>query len=169
MRRDLPPEAFTKETLQEAFNWLQDQEEPVRATVHTPERLVSLYRKAQRLSDVDAPVSSKKFVDDLKNLATSLDQFSSSPQGSANTPTSTHPVPPQMGGGVMTTNKTSEKTSSLSEPIVKGAPPKTSFDTSFDPLTQKRIHKVRSRFNLSSDQEAIRLLISLGYEKFSNF
>ena len=91
MKTDLPPEAFTKETLQKAFNWLQEQPETLRASVHTPERLVSLFQKSQRFNDNDAPVSSKKFIDDLKNLATSLDQFGSRPKAFA----PTNPPPQQ--------------------------------------------------------------------------
>ena len=150
MRTDLPPEAFTKETLQEAFQWLQQQPEAVKATIHTPERLVSLYRKSQRLDqNNDAPVSSKKFNDELKSLASSLDEFSSQPVKKAS----------------VTFEQTSSKKASFSTPIL----PPTPKEAVLDAISQERVAQVQKRFNLSSEQEAVRLLISLGFEKFSQF
>lgn len=192
MSTDLPPEAFTKETLQEAFNWLQDQPEPVRATVHTPERLVSLFRKSQRLNDQDAPVSSKKFIDDLKNLATSLDQFNSGtlptqvqPQAQPQTPQPQVPQPeiPQESAPEVTRYTPSIPTTPFNnqQTITETQTQKASFEVTtqkhqsvavqsdLDPISLDRVQKVRSRFNLSSDNEALRLLISLGFEKFSDF
>jgi hypothetical protein len=151
MSTDLPPEAYTRETLQAAFDWLQTQPEVLRASVHTPERLVSLYQKSQRLNDLDHPVSSKKFVTDLKNLASSLDQFSdiSSP---------TTPAPE---------NKIKDKIQENLPPVPD--PVSSAATMTFDDKTQTYLSRVRERFNLSSDNEALRLLVSLGYEKFSQF
>jgi len=211
MSTDLPPEAFTKKTLQDAFNWLQDQPEPVKASVHTPERLVSLFRKSQRLDDQDAPVSSKKFLDDLKSLATSLDQFNPSPSRLHDFSTSSSfqesveflPPPPSTSAATIETySPPSHRVTSsrpISEPEATTAPPspdysgrshstetetethkaslqftrqrqKTTTQTpGLDPASLERVAEVRKRFNLGSDQEALRLLISLGFEKFSQF
>jgi len=181
MSQDLPPEAFTRETLQEAFNWLQEQPEPVRKGVHTPERLVSLFRKSQRLHDMDAPVSSKKFITDLKNLAGRLDQFDSAatpqtfdfsqPMTKTEAPTQftdQKPFNPQI------TNTTNEPTSSSQtleidtkikiKNSVKKAP---SNPFELDSLSLQRIEEVRVRLNLGSAIEAQRMLISLGYENFT--
>ena len=38
-----------------------------------------------------------------------------------------------------------------------------------DSLSKERVNEVRKRFNLASNQEALRLLISLGFEKFMEF
>ncbi|MEM7646813.1 MAG: hypothetical protein AAF203_07890 [Pseudomonadota bacterium] len=181
MSGDLPPEAYTKETLQSAFDWLQTQPDVVRSAVHTPERLVSLYQKSQRLNDKDHPVSSKKFISDLKNLATSLDQFSGKPQA--------HTLPPLAATKETPTAKPKTVTFSESLPEAKrsqpGAPtaprsftprenstptkPLTTEALALDPVTMKKISEVQARFNLSSANEAIRALVSLGYEKFSKF
>lgn len=190
MRKDLPPEAYTRETLQKAFNWLQEQPEPVRSSVHTPESLVSLFQKSQRLNDEDAPVSSKKFMSDLKNLATSLDQFeapkASNKPNPPPTPQKEKPEPKSALFDFSTetaappTDFSPAKVEQQqvlinSEPIA--APPsveekvqesKPSFEFAMDPISQSRITRVRERFNLSSDQEAIRLLISIGYEKITH-
>lgn len=193
MNNDLPPEAFTKETLQEAFNWLQEQPEPLRSSIQTPERLVSLFRKSQRLHDADAPVSSKKFVDDLKTLANSLDQF--------NQPTiNLNPQPAPPPAVVPPTVERFEHQAPPAQPQVTMAQPppqpqpqqatftqsvkqtqkaKIEFTTEtqnitaqgieIDDVTIERVKKVRERFNLGSDNEALRLLVSIGFEKFNQF
>ncbi len=204
MSTDLPPEAFTKKTLQDAFNWLQDQPEPVKASVHTPERLVSLFRKSQRLDDQDAPVSSKKFLDDLKSLATSLDQFNPSrsrlhdfsPPSAIQQNEELLPPPPSSvsatietyspqkraaashinqapssldSSGRTHTTETEMETQKASLEFTRQRQRITTQTTDLDSESLKRVSDVRKRFNLGSDQEALRLLISLGFEKFSQF
>jgi hypothetical protein len=75
----LPPQAYTRETLTAAFNWLQTQPDSVRKLATTPDALVGLYVRAQRFGasslEADAPVSSQNFMSDLKNLAEGLKQF----------------------------------------------------------------------------------------------
>jgi hypothetical protein len=75
----LPPQAYTREILTAAFNWLQTQPESVRKLATTPDALVGLYLRAQRFGssslEADAPVSSQNFISDLKNLAEGLKQF----------------------------------------------------------------------------------------------
>ncbi|MCJ8275324.1 MAG: hypothetical protein HRT44_00980 [Bdellovibrionales bacterium] len=184
MRADLPPEAFTKETLQEAFQWLQGQPAPVRATVDTPERLVSLFRKSQRLDqNSDTPVSSNKFIDDLKHLATSLDEFSSPSQKSVVTqtpavkpkPVTPPPIPPEVETFVepkIEPKQVISSTSTVSSVVKNTTTTSTVSATSslsLDKLSQERVAEVQKRFNLSSENEALRLLITLGFEKFSQF
>ena len=184
MSTDLPPEAFTRETLQEAFNWLQNQPDAIRSNVHTPERLVSLYQKSQRLNDQDAPVSSKKFITDLKNLATSLDQFNSGgpntlvsptaqvttkpqPLASSQAPKATVAAPiftPQTAPVQTKVTQTTQKASF--EVTTESHESPSTFDE-LDSSTQSRIRKVKERFNLGSDSDAIRVLVALGFEKFS--
>lgn len=75
----LPPQAYTREILTAAFNWLQTQPESVKKLAITPDALVGLYMRAQRYGassmEADAPVSSQVFMSDLKNLAEGLKQF----------------------------------------------------------------------------------------------
>jgi hypothetical protein len=75
----LPPQAYTREVLTSAFNWLQTQPESVKKLATTPDALVGLYLRAQRYGasslEADAPVSSQNFMSDLKNLAEGLKQF----------------------------------------------------------------------------------------------
>jgi hypothetical protein len=75
-----------------AFNWLQTQPESVRKMATSPDSLVCLYTRAQRMGSValdsDAPVSSQNFMSDLKNLAEGLRQFDgpATPQAAQPTP-----------------------------------------------------------------------------------
>ncbi|MBY0385244.1 hypothetical protein K2X05_08810, partial [bacterium] len=75
----LAPQAYTKETLSKAFDWLQYQPDQVKQVATSPDVLVGLFLKAQRQGidhiDADAPVSSKKFLSDLKNLKKDMAQF----------------------------------------------------------------------------------------------
>ena len=75
----LPPQAYTREILTAAFNWLQSQPESVRKLATTPDALVGLYMRAQRYGhstlESDAPVSGQSFMSDLKSLAEGLKQF----------------------------------------------------------------------------------------------
>ena len=178
MRADLPPEAFTKDTLQEAFQWLQTQPEPVRASIHTPERLVSLFRKSQRLDqNSDAPVSSKKFIDDLKNLATSLNEFST-PQNTPSMPptpaTVARPQPfetfvePRVEPKKVVSSTSTSRVSSIIENRTTTSTI-TAGSAELDSLSKERVLEVRKRFNLSTENEALRLLVTLGFEKFSQF
>ncbi len=175
MSTDLPPEAYTRETLQAAFDWLQSQPDLVRTSVHTPERLVALYQKSQRLNDNDRPVSSKKFITDLKNLATSLDEFSgpssspmpsrqfSSPVTASVLESEPEPKPAQ------SSKKTTQTVKKASFEVTTNTTTSDDDVLALDKITQERIQKVQRRFNLGSEAEATRLLISLGYEKFSTF
>lgn len=198
MSSDLPPQAYTRETLQKAFDWLQDQPEPVKASVHTPDTLVSLYLRSQKLSDHNAPVSSKKFISDLKNLATSLDQFNGHQpppvphthipmaqppqeapivaQPQVEIPPVTQPIQssdpiPEVSfnfGSELGQSTTVTETKTASFELTSQTTTTSSLDL-LDPVTLDRVKKTRERFNLSSDAEALRLLVSLGYEKFSTF
>ena len=90
----LPPQAYTKETLLKAYNWLQNQSDQVKELATTPDQLVSLYLKSTRLgqdslqryttqtpqttnsssqqTDADRP-SLQSFKSELKNLAGMMD------------------------------------------------------------------------------------------------
>ena len=129
MTLDLPPEAFTKKTLQEACSWLENQPEELCNIIHTPEKLVSLYQKSKRLKGRMEFIKSEKFIDSLKNL-TSHEGLENCKPDSVNL------------------EENDEK------PVV------------LDPLSRKRVDEVQKRFNLTSHSEALRLLISLGFEKF---
>ena len=142
MTLDLPPEAFTKKTLQEACSWLEDQPEELRNMIHTKERLVGLYQKSKRLKEWSDFTSSEKFIHDLKNLIQS--------ENSDN-------------------DKLSRKSINLEKDSKKLVKEDSENQVELDTLSRKRVDEVKKRFNLTSNSEALRLLISLGFEKFMQF
>ncbi len=98
--KNLPPQAYTRETLVEAFNWLQTQSADLRKQAQSPDDLVSLYMRAKRFGndlEKEAPVSSRNFKSDLKNLARGLQNFdkgSFEEQSSTPVPNSHKPASP---------------------------------------------------------------------------
>lgn len=165
MKSEYPPEAYSKELLSEAFNWLQNQPESVRELVQTPENLITIYRNEQKKMQTDAPVSSKQFVSELKSLAKGLEEFdndgpkTSAVSNSAPAPTPTPaPPPPQKEYSSSPRGKIHQPTSSPKTPMA-------SHD--MDPRTRQMVQETRLRFNLTSDAESLRLLVALGHEKLS--
>src|SRR4051812_46707755 len=75
----LPPQAYTRDILAKAYLWAQSQPESIRKLANTPDALVGLFLRAQRNGDASfesmAPVSRDNFMNDLKNLASELEQF----------------------------------------------------------------------------------------------
>src|SRR6476646_5452101 len=101
----LAPQAYTKETLAKAFDWLQHQPAHIAQAATTPDNLVAIYLKAQRHGGAasisataaaetsnDAPVSSKRFIDDLKSLRKDLANFE---ETKSDVQTSAKPEPQQ--------------------------------------------------------------------------
>ena len=76
---NLPPQAYTRETLMIAYDWLQKQSSEVQKLARTPDLLVGLYLQAQRKKTLsmeqDAPVSTQLFKEDLKRLSKGLEAF----------------------------------------------------------------------------------------------
>jgi len=143
----IPPQAYTREMLSTAFNWLQTQPESVKRLATTPDALVGLYMRAQRYGhsslETEAPVSSQAFMSDLKNLAEGLKQFEE-PQ-------------PQ------------KRTSVTSSPV--NSAPTTHHEVPLSGLNQRTwamIHEVKNELNLSSDADAINMMIALAYKSLKN-
>ena len=180
MTTDLPPEAFTQKTLQAAFDWLQTQPEALRSAVHTPQRLVSLYKKSQRSQGSEPSGVSKKFISDLKTLADPLAEslpplepapFEASPlEASQSSPPlqsfDSSPPSPQASAAHSPPSPQPSAPASLPE---SDSQPNSDSLLALDSVIRQRVMEVQSRFNLSSSDEALRLLVSLGYEKFSKF
>lgn len=72
----LPPQAYTKDTLVEAYAWLQSQNESIKEIATTPDILVSLYMKAkmQGMEALERP-SIQNFKSELKSLVGIMGEF----------------------------------------------------------------------------------------------
>lgn len=155
----LAPQAYTKETLSKAFDWLQYQPDQVKQVATSPDVLVGLFLKAQRQGidhiDVDAPVSSKKFLSDLKNLKKDMAQFED-PATSAQNSIQTQVT--------QTTTVSETKSMSMNAPT-----PNQNLMAQLDAQSLQAVRAVQERFNLSSPQEALRMIISVGSKQIAQW
>ncbi len=144
----LPPQAYTKETLQKAYSWLLNQSPSIKEMASNQEMLVSLYLKAQRNGEasLEAP-SIQNFKQELKSLANMMGDFAP-----ASTPA------PQQGVATSTVAKT------MPVPNVSSNMPSTFNE--LDNVSLTAIQEVKNVLNLSSDTEALRALIALGHKQF---
>lgn len=146
----LPPQAYTKETLQKAYQWLLNQSPSIKEMASNQDILISLYLKAQRNGDasLEAP-SIQNFKQELKSLAHMMGDFQSPPNGA----TSTHTV--LSAAHHATKNNTNEST--ISHSILP---------QDLDQHSLLLIQEVKMSLNLSTDTEALRALISIGHRQF---
>ncbi len=140
----LPPQAYTRDILAKAFIWLQGQPESICKLASSPDALVGLFLRAQRTGGASfetvAPVSRDNFMNDLKSLASELEQFDVPKH------------PPQM---------------QFHEPPAPSysAPNMVVQNFQLDAKSKEMIEDVKDQLNLSSETEVLRLLVVLGYEK----
>ena len=122
----LPPQAYTREILTAAFNWLQTQPESAKKLATNPDALVGLYLRAQRYGnsnlETDAPVSSQVFMNDLKNLAEGLKQFEEN-EGKSGSAPSGAPVQASMLKSYATKSSTFGNAPSANSSGANGANP----------------------------------------------
>ena len=135
----LPPQAYTKETLQKAYTWLLTQSPSIKDMASTQDMLISLYLKAQRNGDasLEAP-SIQNFKQELKSLAGLM--------GDLQTPVKQQP----------------QAAASVNVQTM----PSASLMSQLDPHSLQALADVKQTLNLSSEVEALRALISLGYKQF---
>lgn len=163
---NLPPQAYTRETLAAAFEWLKTQPDSVKQLASSSDILVGLYlqfrrRKQEGFGPIDsrvdplnedAPVSGEQFKSELKNLAQGLEQFTE-PKLNSSMASPSHVM------------KSAPKSS------VRTAPPREtppSLGLGLDPQSRDRLLMIQQKLNLSSETEAVRLLISLGFDKIQD-
>ncbi len=175
----IPPQAYTKESMLKAYAWLQNQDASIKEMATTPDILVSLFLKANRDGEgaLDRP-SIQNFKHELKQLAGLMGEFDKE-----------RPVVPNQGSKTRASeglglNAASNREGS-SKPLeslsidfpslekkfnaslnsaAQGAPsPASGLD--FDLASVTLINEVRQKLNLSSNNEALKVLIQVGYNK----
>jgi hypothetical protein len=164
----LPPQAYTKETLQKAYTWLLTQNASVKEMVNSQDMLISLYLKAQRSGDSSLETPSiQNFKQELKNLAGLI--------GDLQPPTAQHQqAPPPVQPTVERQARHSMPQTfiqSYGTHAAAGAPGSSGGNsqtalTGLDEQSIMALQEVKMSLNLSSDLEALRALISLGYRQF---
>lgn len=181
----LPPQAYTKDTLQKAYSWLLSQSSSVKEMAQDQNILVSLYLKAQRNGDavLETP-SIQNFKQELKSLANLMGDFQSpqqiatasqmhapqfQSQVQAHVPSHSHA--PALHTSQSTLNATATQaavsTSSVTTTTVSQSRVSTDVNSAgFDQKTLEAIQQMREAFNLSTDAEALRALVALGIKQF---
>ncbi len=220
----LPPQAYTKETMLKAYQWLIGQNSSIKEMATTPDILVSLYLKATRDGSgaLDRP-SIQNFKNELRSLAgimgeldrpqqNRLDSFEEPVLKRATQPTPPTPTPvaapvapqPQMAIHPMVSATpiapapapAPVSAPAAVEPVVAATPATptgpvhsqmipsvgqtpvlptektiaTTTQTSnalelLDLSSRCMIQEVKEDFNLSSDLEALRMLIKIGHSR----
>ncbi|MFM6929838.1 MAG: hypothetical protein ACKOX6_15320 [Bdellovibrio sp.] len=188
----LPPQAYTKETLLKAYQWLITQNSSIKEIATTPDMLVSLYLKATRDGEgaLERP-SIKNFKNELKSLAGMMGELDR-PQAqthhhhasmglgatAAAIPMS---VPPRqvitepspvahhqqvaMQMPLQVNPSAQAQTLSYTEKTLTATSQSMNAMDLFDCSTKAMIQEVKDEFNLSSELEALRMLIKVGYVK----
>lgn len=174
----LPPQAYTKETLQKAYTWLLTQSASIKDLATTQDMLISLYLKAQRNGEASLETPSiQNFKQELKSLANMMGDLQTTPDTN-------------LGAATSSFQTTSQQTATTSQPLaqqqftthhVQSAATTPVFNTAtttyqlsqptqlvaqLDQGSMLALAEVRQTLNLSSDIEALRALISLGYKQF---
>ncbi|MFN3696919.1 MAG: hypothetical protein ACK4VO_05700 [Pseudobdellovibrio sp.] len=182
----LPPQAYTKETLQKAYAWLLTQNSSVKEIAQDQNILVSLYLKAQRNGDaaLDTP-SIQNFKQELKSLASIMGDFQPD-QNQVSTATSTgntshsigHAQQSHASNPMQNQNSNSNATVIAQQTNVSLAQAqsgnsaqreKHQLNDLLDAKTMSAIFEVKEALNLGSDTEALRALVSLGMKQFKKF
>jgi hypothetical protein len=169
----LPPQAYTKETLQKAYTWLLSQPTSVKEMATSQDMLVSLYLKAQRSGDASLETPSiQNFKQELKNLANLIGDLQP-----AHAPKVTQAPTTSMNSDQLAKSTGSTQPSSLIKGLgayqfdetqsLNNAPPSSSNGILgfLDAQSLSAIQEVRQNLNLGSDVEALRALISLGHRQ----
>lgn len=191
MNNKLPPQAYTRETLAEAFEWLKKQPQQVQAKAQNPDLLVSLYLHACRRGQTPSSIN---FKNDLKYLAKNLEDFEKDetfeveiPQ-SAKPPTTPSSSPQEVSAPYpqSTPNTTSFdlsqlQTSSSAHHVIhppqmikekisleRTIPQKIHLYDQLDTKSQDMVSEVQEGLNLSSPEEALRMLLVLGFENYNS-
>lgn len=145
----LPPQAYTKETLQRAYTWLLTQSPSIKEMASSQDMLISLFLKAQRNGDASLETPSiQNFKQELKSLAGIMGDLQ---------------VPSTPAAGASASFNSSQ-------PAYQQAAMPQSFNPAnlaqLDLVSLQAIADVKQTLNLSSDTEALRALIALGHKIF---
>ena len=178
----LPPQAYTKETLQKAYAWLLTQNSSVKEMAQDQNILVSLYLKALRGGEgaLETP-SIQNFKQELKSLASMMGDFQTQDAMQADAVTTAHSAQthaPQHSHPQQTQVNTIQNQNANTTVIVQQSTPaqpaynnreQIQISNILDAKTMSALFEVREALNLGSDVEALRALVALGMKQFKKF
>lgn len=181
---NIPPQAYTRDTLVKAIEWISHQSPAVRERANSADLIVSFYLQARRrmtAAQLEAPVSGETFKQDLKHLAQDLKQFeepSAPPPHMPNRslshdlpePIQLHaqPAAPHMQAQAHPQPPPQQHQHHHAPP----SPPHTEAPHAakgvtwhVDGKSLAFAREIQDRFNLSNEGEALRMLVTLGIER----
>lgn len=186
----MPPQAYTKETLQEAFEWWSEQPDELRSQIQDKDDLVGYYLKVCR--GVALPkkeggftkAAKDSFSSELKGLVKNLDAFEGYedkkgsnpnkrptqhkpqslelPKSSVFEPLSSQLQFPEMSNPLVAAAV--EDVPSTASPALVATDVQSQFFR-LDGKSKESVAQAKQILNLSSDEEALRALIALGDAK----
>jgi len=179
----LPPQAYTKETLQKAYAWLLTQNSSVKEMAQDQNILVSLYLKALRGGEgaLETP-SIQNFKQELKSLASMMGDFQTqdslqSDVVTAAHPSQTHTTQHNHSQQTQQVNTIQNQNANTTVIVQQSTPAQSTYSNReqiqisniLDAKTMSALFEVREALNLGSDVEALRALVSLGMKQFKKF
>jgi len=182
----MPPQAYTKETLQEAFEWWSEQNEDLRSQIQDKDDLVGYFLKSRggkayspENSEGFTRTAKESFSSELKGLAKNLEDFEDytgptlQPKKAFNMKEPIQEAQPSFQMPFPDLSKTLVPASDDRVPSSNSlqVKPKVNLQNSFfklDPQSKATVEKAKVALNLSSEDEALRALISLGKAKIKS-
>lgn len=177
----LAPQAYTKETLIKAFEWLQSQDDSIKSIATSVDALISLYMKAKLQGEESLHrLSIKNFKNDLQNLASIVGDWDRSAEssGDRSNPNST---PPHAAGWSVSSSgslgvKPSIQAQQNSDPIPSlqpnagvtnqsaAATPSTKSSV-LPPELERDLLELTRALHLSHQDETLRMALRIGIEQ----
>ncbi len=169
--QNFPPQAYSKETISEAFMWLQSQPDEIKKRATHTEALLSLYlkNKSQKYwaakTNTSINNSVNDFNDQLQEIALEVSPNQTQPHANGNTlitePDFNNPLSHRLNdpSHSTTVNFINKKEEGHTLDT------KQDIEDMLDEKSLTSLHRTKAKFNLSSNKEAARLLISLGFEQ----
>ncbi|MBX3016651.1 MAG: hypothetical protein KF767_02085 [Bdellovibrionaceae bacterium] len=181
-----PPQAYTRDTLIKAFEWLQTQSPQVRELATTNDLLISLFTKSQMQGkDALELPQLASFKNELRSLAGQMGKFEeeAAPAAPIATPSPAATMTGAATAPPMATPKppVTAPVATAPTPLPTAAPPAQgqislnmatrpaapNVNLVLDPKSQAWLEEIQRELNLESPAEALRLAVSVGYGRLS--
>ena len=172
--RNLPPQAYPQETYKKAYEWLSQQTPATKELANDMETLVSLYLQDQKLKERRKKKSedSTQFKQELKSLAQGFKTFEDGsdiqqpPTAQQQADQAVHSPPPfQQPAPRPTTYKSTEYIDP--KKYLRDHQQKLNQQKNLllDPKIKTMLQTTQNKLNLSTEQEALNAIVSIGFEQ----
>lgn len=174
----LAPQAYTKETLMKAFEWLQSQDDSIKSIATSVDALISLYMKAKLQGEESLHrLSIKNFKNDLQNLASIVGDWDRSSEASVRSnsaPTSGHQLSSSglaHGAASFVSKESQHLASSMAPHHHSGLTSQSALATQstksplLPPDLERDIAELTKTLHLSHHDETLRMALRIGIEQ----